>query len=370
MSNVSSSADGWLSRLEPVSIPPTQPSPTRGEGFSSPSPAGLPAHTQRGEGRVGGGRPDDPRLGEYVEFWRDNPPTLRPNRPVLVGFPQDEGVRRNHGRPGAAAAPGAIRPWLYRLTPWDGSNGADLAALDLLDLSDIRIEGGLEASQEALAEVIAALLTAGCVPIVLGGGHETAYGHYLGFVRAGREVAILNFDAHLDVRPCLEGRGHSGSPFRQALEHPQRPLPGNRYACLGAQPFAVGREHCRYVRDKGGVIRWASELRDQAGRIFLRECERLAGGGCPIYVTLDSDVVCQADVPGVSAPNPLGLSGSEVAACAALAGQCPSVASFDLVEINPSFDRDNQSARWAAVTIWSFLSGLARRSHQQTECPT
>jgi len=38
------------------------------------------------------------------------------------------------------------------------------------------------------------------------------------------------------------------------------------------------------------------------------------------------------------------------------------VSSFDLVEINPSFDRDGQSARWAALTIWHFLSGLGRRS--------
>ncbi len=319
---------------------------------------------------MGGGRPDDPRLGECIEFWRHSPPILRPNRPVLVGFPQDEGVRRNQGRPGAAAAPAAIRPWLYRLTPWDGQSGTDLAALDLLDLGDIRIEGGLEESQQALAEVIAALLTAGCVPIVLGGGHETAYGHYLGYVRAGRDVAILNLDAHLDVRPFPDGQGHSGSPFRQALEHPHRPLPGDHYTCLGAQPFAVSREHERCVRDKGGVIRWCPEMREQAGRIFLQECEHLADGGCPVYVTFDSDVVRQSDVPGVSAPNPVGLSGVEVIACAALAGQCRAVTSFDLVEINPSFDRDGQSARWAAVVIWHFLNGLARRSHQQTECPT
>jgi formiminoglutamase len=256
------------------------------------------------------------------------------------------------------------------LTPWDGQSGADLAALDLLDLGDIRIEGTLEDSQQALAEVIAALVTAGSAPVVLGGGHETAYGHYLGYVRAGLDVAILNLDAHLDVRPCLEGQGHSGSPFRQALEHPHRPLRGDRYVCLGAQPFSVSREHARYVHAKGGVIRWCSDLRDRVGQTFRNECERLGTGGCPVYVTLDSDVVRQADVPGVSAPNPLGLSGWEVATCASQAGECPAVASFDLVEINPSFDRDGQSARWAAITIWHFLTGLARRSHQQTECPS
>jgi formiminoglutamase len=288
-------------------------------------------------------------------------PHLRAGRPVLVGFPQDEGVRRNRGRPGAAEAPTAIRQWLYRLTPWDASHETNLAGLDLLDLGNVRIAGDLEESQQALAEVIAAILTAGAVPIVLGGGHETAYGHYLGYVRAGRQVAILNLDAHLDVRPLLEGRGHSGSPFLQALEHPTQPLPGDRYVVLGAQPQAVSREHHDYVRSKGGVIHWAEETHNRLEAIFRDECDRLTGQNGSVYVTLDSDVVCQGDVPGVSAPNPLGLSGRAVARCAAAAGANPSVSSFDLVEINPSFDGDGRSARWAAAVVWHFLSGLCRR---------
>src|SRR5207302_897078 len=69
-------------------------------------------------------RPDDPRLGEVTEF---GAPVLRPGQAVLIGFPQDEGVHRNGGRPGAAAAPDEIRRWLRRLTPWDPESGADLA---------------------------------------------------------------------------------------------------------------------------------------------------------------------------------------------------------------------------------------------------
>lgn len=334
MSQVSSSAAEWFTRLDPV------------------APPDLPR------------RPDDPRLGERVEFWRQGLPRMHRSRPVLVGFPQDQGVRRNGGRPGAADAPAAIRSWLYRLTLHDGRRDADLAALDLLDMGNVRIEGDLEQSQHALAEVIAAMVTAEAIPMVLGGGHETAYGHYLGYVRAGRETAILNLDAHLDVRPLLGELGHSGSPFRQALEHPSRPLRGDRYVCLGAQPFAVSRAHQTYVLDKGGVLRWCAEVRGRLASECQRECERLAIGGATVYATLDADVVRQADVPGVSAPNPLGLSAEEVAACALLLGENKAVGSFEVVEINPSLDRDGQSARWAAAVIWHFLSGLARRSHQ------
>jgi formiminoglutamase len=331
MSNASSNAAAWFTRLEPKSPPDLVR------------------------------RPDDPRLGECVTFWQEGMPELWAGRPVLIGFPQDEGVRRNRGRTGAADAPAAIRHRLYRLTPWDAVHDADLAALDMLDLGDVRCGSGLEESQQALAEVIAAILTAGAVPIVLGGGHETAYGHYLGYVHASRPAAIVNFDAHLDVRPLIDGCGHSGSPFRQALEHPNQPLRGDRYVVLGAQPLAVAREHLHYVQSQGGVVHWAEEVRDQSESILREECQRLESDIGSVYVTLDCDVVNQADVPGVSAPNPLGLPGPAVVVCAAAAGECPAVSSFDLVEINPSFDRDGQSARWAAAVVWHFLSGLSRR---------
>src|SRR5260370_36041859 len=71
---------------------------------------------------------DDPRLGECVEFWNGGPLSLAPGQPVVIGFPQDEGVRRNYGRPGAAAAPAEIRRWLHRLSPLDVLLGAGLTA--------------------------------------------------------------------------------------------------------------------------------------------------------------------------------------------------------------------------------------------------
>src|SRR5947209_20237999 len=200
-------------------------------------------------------RPNDPRLGETVVAWDGDLAALTPGRAVLVGFPQDEGVRRNHGRPGAADAPHEIRRFLSRLTTADPAEDIDLRRVPPLDAGNVRITGSLEATQVALAEVVAAILGAGAVPIVLGGGHETAYGHYLGYVAAEKEVAIVNIDAHLDVRPFSEGGGTSGTPFRQVLEHPSHPLPGHRYVCLGCQPHVVSSEHWQFVRERGGLVR-------------------------------------------------------------------------------------------------------------------
>src|SRR5947209_5710746 len=83
MSAPSSSADGWSSRLEPLR-------PHENVLF----------------------RPDDPRLGDRIVSWHGDISALAHGRAVIVGFPQDEGVRRNAGRVGAAQAPAEIRRWL------------------------------------------------------------------------------------------------------------------------------------------------------------------------------------------------------------------------------------------------------------------
>jgi formiminoglutamase len=187
-------------------------------------------------------------LGEVIEFWNGDPAALKPGRAVLIGFPQDEGVRRAGGRVGAGEAPREIRRFLYRLTPWEATTDVDLASEPPLDAGNVVVEGTMQYSEEVLGRIVAELLKADAVPIVLGGGHETAFGHFLGNAKANRPVGVINIDAHLDLRPMNNGLGHSGSPFRQAMEHSPFRLLGANYVCIGAQPHGVSREHLHYAQ--------------------------------------------------------------------------------------------------------------------------
>jgi formiminoglutamase len=164
----------------------------------------------------------------------------------------------------------------------------------------------------------------------------------------------------LDVRPFKPGGGHSGSPFRQALEHPSGLL--RRYVCMGAQPFLVSREHARYVTERGGSIVWQNEPVEVLSDFLPVELKGATCKGLAVHVSLDADVVQVVEVPGVSAINPAGCVGADLLSCARWAGGWSGVTSFELVEINPRFDRDGQSARWAAVAVWHFLVGRAQLS--------
>ncbi|MFW6192788.1 MAG: formimidoylglutamase [Gemmatimonadota bacterium] len=301
---------------------------------------------------------DDPRLGHLIA---SDPAELKdakgPDRPaaVLVGFPSDEGVRRNGGRPGAAEAPTELRRRLYGLTPDARTGGGRMERLlrRTLDAGDVRVTGDVEADQERLGEVVGRWLSEGAFVVVLGGGHETAFGHFLGHVAAGLEPEILNWDAHPDVRPVGEGGAHSGSPFRQALLHPSGACRG--YTVAGLLPHAVSAAHRRFLEERGCEVVWRA-------RIGASTPDELFGGlSDPALASFDLDAVDQAWAPGVSAPAAGGLDPEVWLAAAEAAGRAEQVRSVDVVELNPRFDPDGRTARLAAVTVWRLLRGLADR---------
>jgi formiminoglutamase len=70
-------------------------------------------------------------------------------------------------------------------------------------------------------------------------------------------------------------------------------------------------------------------------------------------------VVNASEAPGVSAPNPLGLTGTELCELAALAGAEPRTRVVEFSEVNPAFDVDGRTARLAAAAIWRYLAAVA-----------
>ncbi|MFB6278872.1 MAG: formimidoylglutamase [Salinibacter sp.] len=295
---------------------------------------------------------EDPRIGHLLA---DPVPDDESTTAVLLGFPVDEGVVRNGGRPGAAEAPDQLRECLYGMTP-DARRGEGFrqSLRRTQDAGNLVGDASLAVRQAALGDALAPPLRHDTVPIVLGGGHETAYGHFLSYVEAGMDVTILNWDAHPDVRPPNDGKPHSGSSFRQALAHPSGHC--QHYAVAGLQPHSTAAAHLQYIDDHDGDYQWADDLTPSA---ITEQYECLSG---PTMVTFDLDAVDQAQAPGVSAPAVGGLDRDVWLHAAYRAGQCPQVTSVDVVELNPRVDVDDRTARLAALTVVEILRGLTDRS--------
>lgn len=287
-------------------------------------------------------RPDDPRLGERLADYARA-------QVVLIGSSQDEGVRRNGGRPGAALAPAEIRKALFKLTI-DGLDG-----LKVHDAGNLPFGKTLESTHEDLEAAVARLLADGKRVVVLGGGNDISYPDCAALARSAGDVVAFNIDAHLDVRP--DTPRNSGTPYRQLLD--EGLVKGPRFFEIGAQRHCTAPDHVRYLNEKRAHIAWLPELRDKGIARVARRALREAEAAKAVFWGFDLDAVNAAEAPGVSAPNALGFSGAELCELAALAGAEPRTRIVEFTEMNPAFDVDGRTARLAAVVIWHYLRALA-----------
>lgn len=152
---------------------------------------------------------------------------------VLLGIPEDIGIRANLGRPGAHSAWESTLKSIANIQHNRFCKGNRILILGQLDVAEEmqkaneydyqKVEGRLllsklvEKIDKDLTHIICKIVKAGKIPIVIGGGHNNAYGNIKGTALAkGKSINAINFDAHSDFR-ILEGR-HSGNGFSYAYE--------------------------------------------------------------------------------------------------------------------------------------------------------
>jgi formiminoglutamase len=94
---------------------------------------------------------------------------------AILGFPFDEGVRRNGGRIGANEGPSCFRKYMRRICSSDAQKGVDLSQLFIQDWGDISPTLSLEEAHEQLTEKISLILNQDACPFIVGGGNDQSY---------------------------------------------------------------------------------------------------------------------------------------------------------------------------------------------------
>lgn len=274
---------------------------------------------------------------------------------ALLGFACDAGVRRNQGRPGAAEGPDALRRALANLPALPGQV--------LRDAGTVRVEGdALEAGQEAYGQQVSDLLTRGFTPLGLGGGHEIAYGAFLGlkdrFASKRPRLGILNLDAHFDLRSAE--RPSSGTPFRQIAEACRELGWPMDYAVLGISAFA--NTEALFQAARGFGARW--KLDEEMGFSDLPQVQVFLADFLArvevLYLTVCLDVLPGADAPGVSAPSARGVALEVLEKVIDQACASGKLVMADVAELNPSLDEDQRTARTAGRLVGRIASRVSR----------
>ena len=301
-------------------------------------------------------------MGEFAYAMNSNrflaAESLQEQKFAVVGVPFDGAVTN---RPGARFGPAEVRRASLMLC--DGLHPHfEVTPLGLLgDGGDLRLPNasGL-AEVRTIVQQQAALLMARHHCVFIGGDHSIT----LALLRAARSqhgpLALVHFDAHCDtwVDHFGEPSGHGTWTYEAMAEG----LVDAR-ACVQIGLRSSGTRAAReYVRDQGGLIYTARDLRGKDGGglsdVVAQIIQRL--GDRPCYLTLDIDCLDPAFAPGTGTPEPGGLTTSQVMTLLEELSGLNTVA-MDCVEVAPAYDHAELTSQAAAGFIWTYLCGQIAR---------
>ena len=260
---------------------------------------------------------------------------------TLLGLPYDH--HSSHLR-GAAEAPPLIRAalWSPASNPFS-ETGVDVSSSDVMsDAGDL--DAPEDAAHDAIEGAVTRILDAGSRPVCLGGDHAVTWPVLRALGPRHEGLTILHVDAHPDLYDALDGDPLShATPFARIMEEKL----ATRLVQVGIRTL---NPHQRDQVTRFGVE--CIEMRDRSSMDAL-----ILDG--PIYVSIDLDGLDPAHAPGVSHPEPGGLTTRDVIGL--LHGITGEVVGADVVEYNPRRDIHDLTA-YVAAKLVKELVGVMERS--------
>ena len=204
---------------------------------------------------------------KYVSNLNDLPSLLADSKVkfVLFGIKEDIGVLANNGQAGAKNTWDPTLKSLLNLQSNEFTNPSNVLILGHLDFTDLydvlstvksdqlqhTYRTYVEKIDQCVTQLVCTIVKAGKIPILIGGGHNNAYGAIKGSsIALESKINALNFDAHTDLR-ALEGR-HSGNGFRYAIEEGYL----DRYYIFGLHENYTSKEVLNYIEASKSNIKF------------------------------------------------------------------------------------------------------------------
>lgn len=262
----------------------------------------------------------------------------------FVGYDTDDGVVRNLGRKGAESGSNAIRKAIQSFPQLKGLKVYDYRNLE---------KKSVEEAQKEYSEKISDVLKKGIFPIGLGGGHDIAYGSYLGIRKAhpDKKIGIINFDAHLDMRPYDKGRT-SGTSFKEIMDNDKNA----QYAIVGFQKMGNTKRLIK-TAEAFNVLILEEECSEES---IIKSLEEFVKKVDIVYVTFCMDVFDASTAPGVSAPVVMGLDPKKGKKLLRFLMETEKVVCVDFAEVNPVYDIDNMTAKLAGCLIYEVMGHIKK----------
>ena len=269
---------------------------------------------------------------------------------AILGFGCDLGVAKNKGRIGAADGPDHFRSIVGNLSWKDKQHG-------FIDVGTISPKNDdLDKAQISLGHAVNTLLNNQKTPLIVGGGHETAFGHYLGISsylqdqKPDSKLGIINIDAHFDLRSYDNG-AHSGSPFLQALEDSKLKGIDLNYFVYGINVHNNTQSLFNTAKKWGVQYNTNQEIHQGNISATTRKLRQFIEDRSDIYLTICLDVFNESIAPGVSAPAWHGIQLQHALDVIKITKNSGKLLSTDICELNPKFDKDDRTAKLTGMLV-------------------
>jgi len=269
-------------------------------------------------------------------------PDLEEVQIALIGVSDD---RNSPSNTGCAEGPDAVRAELYKLYP-------PTTSLKIADLGNIAAGYTTSDTYYALKKAIEELIKLEITPIIIGGGHDLAYGQYLAYEELERMIDILVVDDKIDFNEVEdEGVTHDNVLHAIAAHEPSYLF---HMGVLGYQRYLTQPDYVE-VLDKLffdhmrlGEIRKALDEAEPA----IRQAD---------MVTFDISAIRASDAPGNRNAGPNGFMAHEACQIARYIGLSDKCSSVGFYEYNPNFDHMGVTAKLVAQMVWHVLEGYGKR---------
>ncbi|HUU77638.1 MAG TPA: arginase family protein [candidate division Zixibacteria bacterium] len=227
--------------------------------------------------------------------------------------------------------------------------------LNVLDWGDIAATNDYEKFQKELASKVEQILNKKAISLIIGGDHSIALGTAKGIKQSNESIdAIIWLDAHLDLMEKFpETNRFSRATVLKRILELKIVKPENVYI-IGVRGHNLGWEEIEYTEEHKIKILSADKVansttRNQFIRDILHKHKKL-------YVSLDIDVLDPAFAPGVSVPEPGGITSRELFEVIELLAK--NIICFEIVEVNPNLDYNNITSKVACKAIFHFCDFL------------
>ena len=297
--------------------------------------------------------PEDIRLGDLFKNFSE---TLQADDFAILGYPDDEGIRLNGGRVGAALAPDKIRQFLYKMTPPENYY-LQTRKTQFFDYGNLEISSDIGLRHELAKRALDVLHQSDAKIISLGGGHDYGYADGASFIKKYFKTfadlpVIINFDAHLDVRKPSNGL-NSGTPFYRLLTEFRNQF---KLIEVGLQKQCNSVHHLRWAQDQGVETFFIDDLeKDGLNILFKQSTLSQLKKTTPVFISFDIDALTAAEAGGCSQAWSTGLRTSDCIKFLKSVYEKSSTKHFGVYEVSPPLDTDFQTSKTAALLIHHFI---------------